>query len=296
MTERIIDLADNTASLHVRDGLLVIARRDEDEVRVPLGEIAVVVASNPYLRFTQAVLSGLPEHGASLVICNTRHLPVAMLMPLDNHTTQAERFAAQASASLPTKKRAWQTIVRTKITAQARLLQELHGNDGGLSTLAERVRSGDSDNLEAQASQRYWPRLFGDPTFRRRRDGEDQNRLLNYGYAVLRAAVARAICGAGLHPGLGIHHHNRYDAFCLADDLIEPYRPLVDREVARIVAQHGSAVAVDRETKPRLLALLTNRYPSDGEERMLFDILSATASSLAAVFLKKKRDLLISEI
>ena len=148
-----------------------------------------------------------------------------MLLPLVGHHLQARRFVAQAAASVPTKKRLWRQIVRAKIELQAHTLETLHGDSAGVRPLMRLVRSGDPENVEARAARAYWPLLFADDDFRRDHERGDQNRLLNYGYTVLRAIVARAICAAGLHPALGLHHHNQYSAFCLADDLMEPFRP-----------------------------------------------------------------------
>jgi CRISPR-associated protein Cas1 len=160
--------------------------------------------------------------------------------------------------------------------------------------LARQVRSGDPDNREAVAARRYWNRLFDDSGFRRRRDGDDQNRLLNYGYAVLRAAVARAICAVGLHPGLGVHHHHRSDAFCLADDLIEPYRPIVDAEVVEIAGEFGTDAPLDRPVKARLLGVLTQRWISDGEDRAILDLIARSARSLAATLLDREQQFRLS--
>lgn len=150
--------------------------------------------------------------------------------------------------------------------------------------LAERVRSGDPENVEAQAAARYWPRVFGDINFRRRREAEDQNRLLNYGYAVLRAATGRAVCAAGLHPSIGLHHRSRTNAWCLADDLMEPYRPLVDQAVVRLVGLYGSSVPLDGEAKRELVGVLTERLADGGEFRTLSEHLSRTSVSLTRVF------------
>ena len=162
--------------------------------------------------------------------------------------------------------------------------------------MAKRVRSGDSGNVEALAAQRYWPRLFGDPEFRRRREGDGPNPLLNYGYAVLRAAVARAICASGLHPSLGLHHGNRYDAFCLADDLMEPFRPIVDGVVAAVVAERGCQTPVDRESKIDILSVLTGRFTIKGENRTLFDWLSSTSASLARIYTGAEESLELPEL
>ncbi|HJT36296.1 MAG TPA: type II CRISPR-associated endonuclease Cas1, partial [Pirellulales bacterium] len=204
------------------------------ECSVPLTEIAVLIAAHPQVTFTQAVLGGLAAAGGIFIVCDERWLPAGMLLPLRGHHLQARRFQAQAAVAAPVKKRLWQQIVRAKIETQAQALETLHGDSAGLRPLVPLVRSGDPENIEARAARIYWPLLFADESFRRQWEAGDQNRLLNYGYAVLRAIVARALCAAGLHPTLGLHHHNQYSAFCLADDLMEPFRPVVDIVVARL--------------------------------------------------------------
>lgn len=295
MTDRTIDISDEPARLSVRNSLLVI-QSDAGEATVPLAEIAVLVVSHPAVTFTHAVLAGLAAAGAGFVACDGRHMPAAMLLPLEGHSTQGERFALQAQVSLPTHKRLWRDIVRAKVRAQGRALADLRGSDLGLLEMARRVPSGDAANIEAQASQRYWRSLFGDPKFRRDREAADQNRLLNYGYAVLRAIVARAICAAGLHPSLGLHHHNRYDAFRLADDLMEPFRPVVDRAVARFCDEHGADAPLDKEAKKALIEALTGRFAVEGESRTLFDIASRAAASLAAVYAGDRKSLALPEV
>ena len=185
MTDRIVDISEQAARLSVRNSLLLIEREGE-EVTIPLSDMGVLVVAHPQVSFTHAVLTGLAQNGASLVVCDSRHMPAAMLLPLEAHFVQGERFQQQAGAPLPVRKRLWQQLVRAKIRAQARCLEESRGSDDGLADLARRVRSGDPSNCEAQASRRYWPALFGDPQFRRDPAAEDQNRFLNYGYAVLR--------------------------------------------------------------------------------------------------------------
>jgi CRISPR-associated protein Cas1 len=217
-----------------------------------------------------------------------------MLLPLVGHATQSERFEQQVNASEPTKKRLWAQIVRAKITAQGRHLASVRGKDHGLFAMAKRVRSGDPDNLEAQATRKYWPVLFG-KDFRRDREAEDQNRLLNYGYAVLRATVARAIAAAGLHPTIGIHHHNRYDAYCLADDLMEPFRPMVDAAALMWTEMRGVDAPLDKEAKAAMLAALTCRVTFDNESRTLFDASARLASSCALVFAGERDELSLPE-
>lgn len=296
MTDRILDISEASATLHVRYSQLVIEPESGPEVTTPLSELAVLVISHPRVLMTQSVISGMAESGGSVVICDGKHLPVAMMLPLQAHTTQAERFARQALAPLPLRKRIWQQIVRAKISAQGRLLRELHGDHAGLLAIPERVRSGDASNLESQASRRYWPLLFQNPKFRRGGPGPDQNAHLNYGYAVLRATVARALCGAGLHPSFGVQHHNRYNPFCLADDLMEPFRPLVDRAVYYWVQDHDPGEPLDKEAKAWLLEPILRRYACEGESRTLFDLLARSAASLARAFLEKRCELYLPEI
>ncbi|MCL6481831.1 MAG: type II CRISPR-associated endonuclease Cas1 [Firmicutes bacterium] len=297
MTERILDLSEQPARLRVHNGLLVIRRQDDQqETTIPLAELAVVIASHPQLSFTHAVLAGLAEAGASFIACNTKHLPAAMLLPLETHSLQTERFARQAQLPRPRRKRLWQQIVRAKIRAQARTLVARTGTDHGLELLAGRVGSGDPRNCEAQAARIYWPLVFPRKDFRRDTDAAGANRCLNYGYAVLRALTARAICAAGLHPSFGIHHHNRYHPFCLADDLMEPLRPLVDRAVAALWDTLGAEPELDRDTKRALLEPLLARYGIEGESRTLFDWISRLAFSLAAVVEERGEKLAIPEL
>ncbi len=293
---RIVEAGDAVRRLSVRDAQLVVTLADEDEVTTPMAEIAALVLSNPATVLTQAVIAGLAEHGGAAVLCGRNHLPAAMMLPLEANVVQTERFAAQTRMSLPLRKRLWRQIVTAKIRAQGRLLRDLHQDDAGLLAMATRVAPGDTGQLEARAAQLYWPRLFADPRFRRGREGPDQNAHLNYGYAVLRALTARALCGAGLHPSLGLRHHNRYDAFCLANDLMEPYRPLVDRAVFVWIQDRDPAAPLDKNAKAALIAPMLADYPWQGETRSLFDWLARAASSLVGAITARARALELPEI
>lgn len=291
MINRILDFSEAPARLRVRVAQLVVHRDGQPDVSMPLADLAVVLVAHPQVTYSQAVLAGLATAGGVFVACDGRNLPVGMMLPLAAHHTQTERFAAQARAALPVLKRLWRQIVRAKIEAQAALLLELHGDDFGLKALVPRVRSGDPSNVEARAARRYWPTVFGDKKFRRRREAKDHNVLLNYGYAVLRAIVARAVCAAGLHPSLGIHHHNRYNAFCLADDLMEPFRPAVDHAVADYAKTNPGQCELNTVAKHNIITELTGRYAMGGEMRTIFDVTARMAASLAGVFLKESEKL-----
>lgn len=293
MIDRIVEIA-NPARLSVRDAQLVIESGTEDQLSfpftTPVSEIAVLLLAHPQISLSQAVLSRIAEAGGSVVTINGNFLPASMLLPVDSHFIQTERFAKQMQLSLPTSKRLWQHIVRAKIKAQGEMLRELHGNDNGLIAMSARVRSGDEGSLEAQAARKYWGLLFGDRRFRRGSGNPDQNRHLDYGYTVLRAAVARALCASGLHPSIGIRHKNRYDAFCLAADVMEPFRPLVDRRVHQWIAKEDAEGPFDSKAKSWMIMATTSRYLMDREERSLFDILLRTANSIAKCVTGESRD------
>lgn len=295
MTDRIVDISDEAVGLSMRKEQLVI-RREADEVSIPLVDMAVLIVSHPFVHFTHSVLSGLCKAGGVFIVCNEKRLPAGMMLPFEGHFVQTERFRAQAQASLPMQKGVWKQIVKAKVRAQGNALLATVGEDYGLLELAKKVCSGDSGNIEAHASRIYWTSLFG-KEFRRDFEAEDQNRLLNYGYAVLRGITARAICAAGLHPSLGVHHHNRYNSFCLADDLMEPFRPVVDRAVFDIINERGREVPLDRATKTGLIKVLSGgRFNLDGESRTIFDVMARTASSLAGVFAGTRKGIVLPEI
>lgn len=284
---RFIEIAKDPARLALRHGCIIIQRELQPEVSVAVFELSAVVLANPQCSITQPAINALMEAGVPLLVCDASFLPSGMMLPLRANVLQTQRMIAQASAKVPLKKRLWQQIVRMKIRAQAAALVGLHKDDGGLVSLTTLVRSGDPTNVEARAAARYWPLLFRDPEFRRRFDAEDQNRLLNYGYAILRASVGRAICAAGLHPSIGIHHHGRENPFCLADDLLEPYRPLVDAEVAAMAGERGRDCPLDGAAKSRLIGLLDLRLQAErgsADMRPVSECIGRTAFSLAEAF------------
>lgn len=255
MLGRTIEIATPGSRLSVAHRQLVIERPEIPPATVPIEDVAVLVVDDARAIYTQAVFIELLAAGATVMVTGRDHLPAGMMLPLDAHHAQTERHLAQIRASEPVKKRLWQALVRAKIVLQGEVLQRFSGEDGGLGPISRRVRSGDPDNLEAQAAQRYWPRLFGSD-FRRDRAAEGVNALLNYGYAVVRAAVARATVASGLIPSLGVFHSNRGNPFCLADDLLEPYRPFVDWRV-KLLCDEAGGVAPSLDHRPARAALLT---------------------------------------
>jgi CRISPR-associated protein Cas1 len=290
---RFIEVARHAARISLRHGCLTVQREDAPDTVVPVFEVSAVVLAHPQAAITQPAMAALMAEGVPLVICDGSMLPAGMMLPLRGHTLQTQRMRAQVAASLPLRKRLWAGVVRAKLLAQATALEGLHGDDGGLRALAARVRSGDPDNAEAQGAARYWPLLFRDPLFRRRFDADDQNRLLNYGYAVIRAGVARAICASGLHPTIGLHHHGRENPYSLADDLMEPYRPLVDAEVAAMTGERGRDCPLDADAKARLIALLELRLHARRgapDTVSVAEAMFSSAVSLAGIYEGRGRD------
>jgi len=231
MTWRVVDIAEEDRVLSLSRGSLKVSGNDGELGRVPLSDIQCVLIHGHGAMLSLSLSAALAEAGIPLVLCGRNHTPVAVSLPVSGNFEQAARLAAQASLSLPKRKQLWRRLVIAKIASQARALETAGQPDHArLARLAKLVRSGDPDNVEARAARFYWRRLMGDG-FRRDPNGEGLNAHLNYGYAVVRAAMARAVVGAGLTPGLGLHHRNRLNAFQLVDDLMEPFRPLVDQTV-----------------------------------------------------------------
>lgn len=294
-TDRFIDISEGPAFLQIKDAQLQILVEKEVVARVPAEEVAALVLSNPAVTMTAAVPRALAENNGILVVCDAAHTPCGMMLPLDSHSIQTERISVQIAAGKPLCKRLWQALIKAKITAQKNLLVKCADTHGGLPELVKQVRSGDPTNVEAQAARRYWGRLFG-REFRRDPNASDRNRFLNYGYAILRAATARGLCACGLHPSIGLHHRNRYNSFCLADDVMEPFRPLVDAAVVEICQTHPEDAPLGKEIKRALIENIIARYNVDGESRTLSDILFRVAGSLAAVFEGRRKGLWLPEL
>lgn len=264
----------------------------------PIEDIGVLVLDHPQISITHAAISALTEGNCALIACNRKHLPSALLMPLDGNTLQSERFADQIGASLPLKKQLWQQTVAQKILNQAAVLHQATGAEvHNMLAWARGVKSGDADNLEGRAAAYYWARLFGSrPGWVRQAQGPWPNPLLDYGYAILRALVARALVASGLLPTLGIHHHNRYNAYCLADDIMEPYRPYVDRLVLQMAAQWPSEQDVSTPMKRTLLGIPVVDVTIGGQRSPLMVAVSQTTASLYKCFSGELRKVAYPEI
>ena len=256
--------------------------RAETIKTIPIEDIGVVVLDNKRITITQGVLEALLENNCAVITCNDSHLPVGMHLPLVGNTTQTERMRFQIEASLPLKKQLWQQTISAKIQNQAAVLKQMRGTEvRNMLKWASEVKSGDSENLEARAAVYYWQNAFPMiENFTRSREGVSPNNLLNYGYAILRAIVARALVSSGLLTTLGIHHRNKYNAYCLADDIMEPYRPYVDRFVMQLYDKYPNCEELTKELKAELLQIPVLDVVISGKKSPLMIAVSTTTSSL----------------
>ncbi|CAN5450231.1 type II CRISPR-associated endonuclease Cas1 [soil metagenome] len=270
---------------------------DREEKTVPIEDIGMLVLEHQQITLSHYLLDKLVANNTAVITCNETHHPSGMLLPLESHTIQSERFRAQIEATEPLKKQLWQQTVKAKISNQLAVLKRWDIKHNTLINLAQSVKSGDAGNNEAKAAMYYWSNLFPPAwLFFRKREGPPPNNLLNYGYAILRATVARAIAGAGLLPTLGIFHRNRYNAYCLADDIMEPYRPFVDVIVRTIADQTSTVDVLTQELKVQLLKLPTIDVLLDGENSPLMIATQRTAASLAKCYTGEQRKILYPEM
>ena len=271
--------------------------KKQSEVTRPVEDLGVVILDNRQITITSGVLEALLENNCAVITCDSKSMPVGLMLPLYGNTTQNERFRQQLDASLPLKKQLWQQTIKTKIDNQASVLNDCVGEEMKcMRVWANEVRSGDPDNLEARAAAYYWKSLFGYiEGFSRDREGIPPNNLLNYGYAILRAIVAPGVVTRGLFSPLGIHHHNRYNAYCLADDIMEPYRPYVDRLVYQLVQSYGSELELTKEIKGSLLSIPTLEVKIGGKRSPLMVAVGQTTASLYKCFSGELRHILYPE-
>lgn len=288
----------NPAYLKTANEQLVIEMQDSGETKsAPIEDVGLLILDHQQITITQGLLAKLLENNVALITCDKTHHPTGMLLNLDGHTLQSHRFQAQVDATVPLKKQLWQQTVTSKIENQAAMLAFCREENKLLLSLAASVKSGDSDNCEAQAAVYYWKRVFPDfLEFRRDREGPPPNNLLNYGYAILRALVARSLTASGLLPTLGIHHRNQYNAYCLADDIMEPYRPYVDYLVWQIIRSNGRYLEMSPSMKKSLLAIPALDVVIDGKKSPLMNAVQRSTASLAKCFEGVSRRLLFPEM
>lgn len=284
MIKRIIEISQAETYLSIKYGQLILKRNGEQISSIPCEDIGVLLADHGAITYTHSVFTELLSKGAAIVLCEGNHHPAGMLLPIESNSVQTERFRHQIDVKEPVKKRLWKQIIQAKIKHQAKISGKDSDIYKSLMALRHRVRSGDPDNIEAQASRKYWPVYLQDVKFHRNINGEPPNNMLNYGYMVMRAAVARALCSAGLLPCLGIHHRNRYNAFCLADDLIEPFRGFIESKVRDIYFEDGPVEQLDQSIKAKLLEVLYEPVTIAGFNGPLMVGLHRTAASLQRCF------------
>ena len=279
--ERIVDISTDGRHISAHRGFLVVSEDRQEVGRIPLDDVGAVIVHAHGVTWTTNLVVALAERGALLVLCGSNHAPVAVCLPIDGHHGQNARMRAQWQAGKPLAKQLWREVVVAKIRWQAAALEARGIEAGAFDMMARRVRSGDPDNVEAQAARRYWPLLMG-REFRRDRSAEGVNALLNYGYTVLRSVVARSVVAAGLHPSIGIHHANRGNAFALADDMVEPFRPLVDLMTVQLVAK--KCVEVSPQTKRLFAGLIALDLPGEDGTTTVSGAAARFAQSLARCF------------
>lgn len=287
----------NPAYLKTSNEQLVIELQEDSEKKtVPIEDIGLLILDHQQITITQALMSRLLANNVALVTCDNTHHPVGLFMNLEGNSLQSQKFQAQLEASMPLKKQLWQQTIVAKILNQAKLLHQQRQENKYLQELAKDVKSGDSENSEAKAAVYYWKKVFPDfLAFKRDRDGAAPNNLLNYGYAILRALVARSLVGSGLLPTLGIFHRNQYNAYCLADDIMEPYRPFVDKVVCEIISMNGKFLDMGQTIKKQLLGIPAMDVLMENQKSPLMNAVQRTTASLAKCFEGKSRRILYPE-
>ncbi|MEO8771775.1 MAG: type II CRISPR-associated endonuclease Cas1 [Ferruginibacter sp.] len=287
----------NPAYLKTKDEQLVFHSEDTGEVKtLPIEDIGVLIIDHQQITITQSLIAKLLENNVAFITCDHNHHPTGLLLNLDGHTLQSQKFQAQLEATVPLKKQLWQQTISCKINNQASLLETTRIPVKNMRNWAAEVKSGDSENHEAVAAVYYWKNIFQlFPDFKRERFGEAPNNLLNYGYAILRAIVARNIVASGMLPTLGIFHRNQYNAYCLADDIMEPYRPFVDKVVLNIVNLNGKFLELTPAMKKELLNIPVMDVKIGNEKSPLMVAVQKTTASLSKCFEGKQRKIAYPE-
>lgn len=282
---------ENPARLSLKLEQMVVELQDTTRT-VPIEDVGVVILDHKQITITHALIDALLANNCAIVTSNDKHLPVGLMLPLDGHNLQSERFREQIEASEPLKKQMWQQTVIAKILGQAHVLGMQQIEHGNMFKWAKDVRSGDTDNMEARAAAYYWRNMFEKDSFIRDPQGLPPNNLLNYGYSIVRAMMARALVGTGLLPTLGIHHHSRYDAYCLADDIMEPYRPFVDMKVLEMWNKGGVTSDISSEQKRELLGITTMDVNISGHRSPMMLAIQTTAQSVQKCYSGEARKII----
>lgn len=282
---------ENPARLSLKLAQMVVELQDVTRT-LPIEDIGVVILDHKQITITHALIDALLANNVAIVTSNDKHLPVGLMLPLDGNTLQSERFRAQIDASEPLKKQMWQQTIVAKILGQAHVLGTQLIKHNNMLKWAKDVRSGDPENMEARAAAFYWRNMFEKDAFIRDPQGLPPNNLLNYGYSIVRAMMARALVGAGLLPTLGIHHHSRYDAYCLADDIMEPYRPFVDMKVLEMWKKGNITNDISSEQKRELLGVTTMDVSISGHRSPMMLAIQTTAQSVQKCFSGEARKII----
>jgi CRISPR-associated protein Cas1 len=296
MIKRIIHIG-NPCYLSSEDEQLLINNKETDSNnKVPIEDIGILILDNPQITVTSGAMQKLLANNSAVILCSPSHLPTGLLLTMEGNFAQTERFIAQTEVKLPLKKTLWQQIIKAKIKNQSQLLKKSGLEYAALKEKIDKVQSGDSTNQEAQASQHYWKNLFPGKKFKRERFGEYPNNLLNYGYSIVRAIVARSIVAVGLHPSIGLHHKNKYNAYCLADDMMEPYRQFVDELIINFFNENPEPQELTKDIKKFLINVAFVDVEIDGTKHPLWVGAQLSCNSLYKCIIKETKTLLLPEL
>lgn len=288
VTRKIISCSETPLDLSIKDNFLIV--QDGHKVtKVFVEDVHCLILGHPRVSITANAIQKIISSGGTVLFSDEKHAPLGLVLPLVGNFEQTKRFQVQSDLSQSKKDKIWKQFIKAKILNQARVLQHYTGVDKGLSLMVKNLRTGDPANLEAQASRKYWKSLMGDQ-FRRDRDLEDENLLLNYGYTLIRSSVARAVVATGLHPSLGIHHHNKYSNFPLADDLMEPFRPFVDSLVVEI-KNNGKDFSLNKENRSKLLGIFHKKCSLAKEDRIISDAIIRVSQSFCSLVIGESKSM-----
>ncbi len=295
MIEKIVEISQDNVKLYTENEQLVIKKEENEIYKVPLIEMGVLLISTPYASISTALISKITKNKGLIVTTDRNYMPVGLFLPYELNYIQYERFQYQINSSLPLKKQLWKQIVTAKIKTQGLLLKKYKNNDYGLLNISEKVLSGDSSNLEAYSSKIYWKELFGE-NFRRDRKLPGINSILNYGYTILRAMVARSICASGLNPTLGIFHRNKYNSFSLADDLMEPFRFVVDELTYKHMIESGIQIFLAKDLKRKIIeGVINKKFEINKKIFSLNETLFKVSASLVNVYSGNEKKLFLPD-